>query len=101
MKIIAHGNAGVEAAISVAGTALLAGVKSVTIERAPAVVIGVVTPTTLSFCPVVECSECEAAPCPFERHSTDKLATAQALYDEAVRNLKIAEDNLRTVNGHG
>ncbi|NDO83306.1 hypothetical protein CJP72_21865 [Citrobacter sp. NCU1] len=101
MKIIAHGNAGVEAAISIAGTALLAGVKSVTIERASVAVVGAITLGTLSFCPVIECSECEATPCPFERQSTDKMTAAQALYDEAARNLRIAENNLRTVNAHG
>lgn len=98
MKIIAHGSTGSAAAIAIAETALAAGVKSITIEQAPVPVAGVLT---LTFCPVTECSECEAAPCPFERHSTDKLAAAQALYDEAAKNLKIAEDNLRMVNAQG
>lgn len=100
MKIITHGSACSAAAIVIAETALAAGVKSMTIERVPVDVVGAITPGTLSFCPVIECSECEAAPCPFERHSADKLATAQTLYDEAARNLRIAEDNLRMVNAH-
>lgn len=101
MKIIAHGSAGVGAAIAIAETALVAGVQSVTIERAPAGVISVISPSTLTFCPVTDCRECEASPCPFERLHDDKLALAQAFYAEAAHNMKLAEDNLRAVSLHG
>jgi hypothetical protein len=54
----------------------------------------------LTYCPVVECSECDAAPCPFASRA-GRIAEARAAYDEADKNLRVAADNLRAVISHG
>lgn len=101
MKIIAHGKESIDAAIATAEAALNAGVKFITIECTPVSMIPAVIATTLAYCPVTECCECSALPCPFERQSVDKVIEAQAAYDLALHNLKVAEDNLRALNAHG
>lgn len=97
MKIIAHGKESISAAVATAEAALNAGVKHVTIERSS----GSLVASTLAYCPVIECAECDAAPCPFERQSVDKKSETQAAYELAIHNLKISEENMRMVNGHG
>lgn len=61
----------------------------------------ITTAPVQTFCPVIDCAECNAGPCPFDRQYAERLAKAQAEYDEAVNNLRIAEDNLRAVIQHG
>ena len=100
MKIIAHGKKSIGAAVATAEIALTAGVTRVTIECTPASMMPVLVPTTLAYCPAEECSECNAAPCPFEHQSSDKVAEAQAIYDLATHNLQMAENNLRRVSAH-
>jgi hypothetical protein len=100
MKIIAHGKVSIGSAVSTAELALAAGVSSVTIECAPSPLVPVLTAITLAYCPVAECCECDANPCPFERKADGEVLKAQATYDQAVRNLKTAEDNLRKAAAH-
>lgn len=101
MKVIAHGKESIGAALSTAEVALTAGISKVTIEYTAASMLPVLVATTLAYCPVVECSECSAVPCPFERQQADKVAEAQAAYDLAAHNLQVAENNLRRVCVHG
>ena len=101
MKIIAHGKESINAAVATAEVALTAGVKSVMIECTPSSMLSEVIATTLAYCPVAGCSECAASPCPFERQQPNKAEEAQAAYDLAFHNLKVAEDNLRMVNANG
>lgn len=101
MKIIAHGKESIGAALSTAEVALTAGVSRVTIECTPTSLLPALVTTTLAYCPVAECSECNATPCPFERQQADKYAEAQASYDIAVHKLQVAENNLRRVRFYG
>jgi len=100
MKIIAHGKVSISAAVSTAELALAAGVSSVTIKCAPSPLVPVLTAITLAYCPVAECCECDANPCPFERKADGKVLKVQATYDQAVRNLEAAEENLRRAAAH-
>ncbi|MGJ3447871.1 hypothetical protein [Enterobacter sp. PTB] len=63
--------------------------------------ISIAVINVISFCPVIECSECEIIACPFDRHYADRLAKAMTEYNEAYQNLKNKEDNLRAVRRHG
>lgn len=101
MKIIAHGKESISAAVATAEAALNAGIKHVTIERSSESMVSVLVASTLAYCPVIECAECDATLCPFERQSVDKKAETQAAYELAIHNLKVAEENMRMVNGHG
>lgn len=101
MKIIAHGKESIGAALSTAEVALTAGVSRVTIECTAASMLPAIAAPTLAYCPVVECNECSAVPCPFERQQADKFAEAQAAYDITVHKLQVAENNLRRVRFHG
>lgn len=100
MKIIAHGKESIGAALSTAEVALTAGVSRVTIECMVTSMIPVLVATTLAYCPVAECSECRAVPCPFERQRADKIVEAQAAYELAAHNLQVAENNLQRVRDH-
>ncbi|HCM9243514.1 TPA: hypothetical protein N5L31_000776 [Enterobacter bugandensis] len=100
MKIIAHGKESIGAALATADVALTAGVSRVTIECTAASMLPAIA-TTLAYCPVVECRECNAVPCPFERKQADKFSEAQATYDLAAHNLQVAENNLRRIRVHG
>lgn len=101
MKIIAHGKESIGAALATADVALTAGVSRVTIEYTAASMLPALVATTLAYCPVVECRECNAVPCPFERKHADKFAEAQAAYDLAAHNLQVAENDLRRIRLHG
>ncbi|HGY3717995.1 TPA: hypothetical protein ACNVDX_003678 [Citrobacter gillenii] len=56
--------------------------------------------STPPFCPVVDCSECLAS-CTADSQRAGKIAKAQAAYEEAEKNLRIAEENLRMVVIYG
>ncbi|MFZ4171349.1 hypothetical protein ACEV60_22265 [Enterobacter ludwigii] len=63
--------------------------------------ISIAVINVISFCPVIECSECEVIVCPFDRHYTSRLEKARAEYDEAYKNLMEKEANIRMVALYG
>lgn len=100
MKIIAHGKNSIGEAVNTAEAALMLGVKKVVIECVPASITTVVSLGTLAFCPVAECKECQAAPCPFG-HKSAKVEELQAEYEAAEANLNEIARKLREAITHG
>lgn len=101
MKIIAYGKKSISDAVQTAEVVLVLGVKSVVIECVPAATVEVVSPGTLAFCPVTDCSECQAAPCPFGYKPGNKIAELQAEYSEAETRLNEISRKLREATTHG
>jgi hypothetical protein len=100
MKIFAYGKDGIGKAAKTAEVALIFGVNKVIIEYVPAANIAVVSPSTLAFCPVAECSECQAMPCPFG-HKSARVAELQKEYEAAEVHLNEISRKLREVSIHG
>ncbi|WP_373225184.1 hypothetical protein [Enterobacter cloacae complex sp. ESBL7] len=63
--------------------------------------ISIAVISVISFCPVIECSECKTTTCPFDRHYANRLEKAKSEYDEAYKNLLEKEANLRMVVLYG
>lgn len=101
MKIIAHGKASINDAVKTAEVALVLGVKKVVVECVPAADACFVSPATLAFCPVTDCSECQAAPCPFGHNPVDKRAALQAEYGLLEARLNEVGKKLREEIIHG
>lgn len=101
MKIIAHGKGSISDAVKTAEVALVLGVKNVAIECVPPAKIAVVSPGTLAFCPVAECCECTASPCPFGHQHGSELAVLQAEYAALEARLQVVGDRMREVIIHG
>ncbi|MDI3359739.1 hypothetical protein QQF21_17040 [Lelliottia sp. V89_10] len=101
MKIIAYGKKSIGDAVQTAEVALVLGVKSVVIEFVPAATVEAVSPGTLAFCPVTDCSECQAAPCPFGHKSGDKVADLKKEYNAAEEHLNDVARRLREAATHG
>lgn len=100
MKVIAHGKNSIGEAVKTAEAALVLGVSKVIIECVPEVNIAVISPSTLAFCPVTECGECQSMPCPFG-HKSQRLAKLQAEYEAADEHLKGIAIKLREASIHG
>lgn len=100
MKIIAYGKGLIGEAVNTAEAALMLGVKKVVIECVPASITSVVSPGTLAFCPVTECKECHAVPCPFG-HKSAKVTELQEEYAKAEAHLNEIARKLREAVTHG
>lgn len=100
MKVIAHGKKSISEAVKTAEAALVLGVKEVIIECVPKATIALVSPSTLAFCPVTECGECQSMPCPFG-HKSPGVAELQAEYEAAEAHLKEVGRKLREAVTHG
>ncbi|HDR2353314.1 TPA: hypothetical protein QCH65_000459 [Enterobacter roggenkampii] len=101
MKIIAHGKESVNDAVKTAEVALVLGVKKVVVECVPAATTSFVSPGVLAFCPVTDCSECSAIPCPFGHKAADKKASLQEQYESLEAQLHEVGNKLREeiING--
>ncbi|MBF0035910.1 hypothetical protein HAX39_25600 [Citrobacter freundii] len=53
-----------------------------------------------TFCPVVDCAECDKAHCTANTQRMGRIEVAQAAYDEAEKALRVAEENLRMAVCH-
>ncbi|HEY4437092.1 MAG TPA: hypothetical protein VGN40_13120 [Lelliottia sp.] len=101
MKVIAHDKESIGEVVKTAEVALVLGVKKVVIECVPAAAIAVVSPATLAYCPVTECGECSAAPCPFGHKASKDVTELQAEYNAAEEHLNDVARRLREAATHG